>query len=150
MRLPVLFFREGAWVAALEGAPSVSEAHRADPFGNEAHTAGPLHCVVFPGAARHGFVTGGARVCQVRVNPPGRAVVVVGVDVVERPSDPWPEKARLAALRKGRRRLAARGSPWARRRSDGTLVCSGDAPLQKLTSGTWPARPGEQPVSAWV
>lgn len=114
VRLPVLFFREGARGAALQGVPSASEVHRADPFGNEAHTAGPSSFVVFPGIARYGFVTGGARVCQVGVNPPGRAVVVVGVDAVERPSDPWPEKARRTASRKGRRHLVERGLPRAK------------------------------------
>jgi hypothetical protein len=111
VRLPVLFFREGMRGAALQGVPSASEVHRADSFGNEAHTAGPSIVVALPGEGRHEPVTGGARVCQVGVNPLRRAVVVVGVDAAEKPSDPWPEKARRTAPRKGRRHLADRGLP---------------------------------------
>jgi len=82
VRLSVLSFRGVARRAALQGAPSASEVHRADSFGNEAHTAGPSSYVDVPVVARHEPVTGGARVCQVGVNPLRRAVAVVGVDAV--------------------------------------------------------------------
>jgi hypothetical protein len=97
--------------AALSGVPSASEAHRADSFGNEAPTAGPSSFAALPGEDRHEPVTGGARVCQVGVNPTRRAVVAVGVDAAEKPSDPWPEKARRTAPRKGRSHLTRRGLP---------------------------------------
>jgi hypothetical protein len=45
-------------------------------------TAGPSRFVVFPREERHGLVTEGARAYQVGVNPPWRAVAVVGVDAV--------------------------------------------------------------------
>jgi hypothetical protein len=41
VRLSVLSFRGEVRRAALQGVPSASEVHRADSFGNEAHTAGP-------------------------------------------------------------------------------------------------------------
>jgi hypothetical protein len=104
-------FREGTRRAALQGVPSASEVHRADSFGNEAHTAGPSSFVIFQVGLDTGSRQRGARVCQVGVNPLRRAVVVVGVGAVETPSDPWPEKTRRAALRKGRRHLAGRGLP---------------------------------------
>jgi hypothetical protein len=88
VRLSVLSFREGVRGAALQGAPSASEAHRADSFGNEAHTAGPSSHVALPVVARHEPVTGGARVCQVGVNPRRRAVVAVGVDAVVKAKRP--------------------------------------------------------------
>jgi hypothetical protein len=47
VRLSVLPFREGVRGAALQGVPSASKAHRADSFGNEAHTAGPSSYVLF-------------------------------------------------------------------------------------------------------
>jgi hypothetical protein len=77
----------------------------------EAHhrRAAPLRH--FPHAVGHGFVTWGARACQVGVNPPRRAVAVVGVDAVSKPSDPWPEEARLASDRKGCRHSAEGGLP---------------------------------------
>jgi hypothetical protein len=78
----VLSFRGEARGAALQGAPSVSEVHRAVSFGNGAHTAGPSSYIDLLVVARHEPVTGGARVCQVGVNPLRRAVVVVGVDAV--------------------------------------------------------------------
>jgi len=88
VRLSVLSFRGGARGAALQGVPSASEVHRADSFGNEAHTAGPSSYVDLPVVARHEPVTGGARVCQVGVNPLRRAVVVVGVDAVVKAKRP--------------------------------------------------------------
>lgn len=75
---------------------------------------------------------------------------MVGVNEVRKPSDPWPEKARLV---KPLIEVSLFGGRWfATRRwsSDGSKACSVDNLLQKLTSGTWPLGSGEQPVGTEV
>jgi hypothetical protein len=111
------------------GRASVRQAGRVRSRG--AVTARPLGFAVLHGGARHGLVTGGARVSQVGVNPPWQAVVAVGVEKANSRSDPWPEEARWVKPCKGwghsvARRLAAaiRVEVWAiRERVRGALRC---------------------------
>ena len=67
----------------------------------ETVTARSLGLASLQGGVRHGFVTGGARVSQVGVNPPWQAVVAVGVEKANSRSDPWPEEARRVKPCKG-------------------------------------------------
>jgi hypothetical protein len=85
-------------------------------------------------------VTWGARVCQAGVNPPVRAVALVGVTQRVLPRTP--------DLRKPGRLLHSwRSHPMGRsllrpsRRSDGAWACSGDIKLQKPIGGGWPTNP---------
>jgi hypothetical protein len=81
VRPPVAFFRERSWGAALQGESSLSR--RAGGSVRKRSVPQGRRATVFPYEARHGFATGGVRACQVGVNPPRRAVVLVGVDAVE-------------------------------------------------------------------
>lgn len=77
-----VIFREKARKTALQGASGESQVLRAGSFER-----GPLpqdrRVEFFPSSVRHDFVTWGARVYQVGVNPLRRAVAVVGVDAVK-------------------------------------------------------------------
>lgn len=92
------FFREGAVAATL----TVRRAYAWCAWWIRSKEPKLPHgrCVRrFPHRARHGSATQGARVDQVGVNPPGRAVVLVGAyRVTARRAGPWPVKARWASL----------------------------------------------------
>lgn len=140
-------FRESARGAALPGSRACSTL-LAFPFDRD-----PLpqdrHLSPVPGGGGHGKVTWGARVCQAGVNPPVRAVALVGVTQRVLPRTPDLRKpGRL--LHSWRSHLIRRGLLRKNWSSDGAWACSGDITLQKLTGGGWPTIPGEKPAQSEV
>jgi hypothetical protein len=94
-------------------------------------------------------VTWGARVCQVGVNPPVRAVVLVGVTQRILPRTPDLRKPGWL-LHSWRSHLIQRGllrESWS---SGGASACSGDITLQKPIGGGWLTIPGEKPAQSEV